>query len=97
MALPPHAPRRRPPAFRPSFTLAALYLLAFFAIFSMLFVLPELLTVLRDSAPGPEQQRLAQEIVHRVAGPRLPWAMALALGALGLGAYLQVLPGLRRR
>ena len=97
MALPPQPPRRRPPAFRPSFTLALLYLLVFFVIFAMLLVLPELLSVLRDAPPGPAQQHAAEALVHKVAGPRLPWALALAVGTLALGAWLQVLPGLRQR
>jgi hypothetical protein len=98
VSLPPDHPlhgRRRAPAFRPSFTLALLYLLAFFLLYAFLLILPELLTVLRDVPAGPEQQQIAQETAHRVARPRLAWAVALALGSVGLGAWLQVLPGLR--
>lgn len=88
--------RRRAPVFRPTFTLALLYLAGFFAVFVFLLVLPELLTVLRDVPPGPEQERVAREMVQAVAAPRLPWAVALAVAAVGLGSYLKVLPGLRR-
>ena len=88
--------RRRAPAFRPSFTLAVLYLGGFFLVFAFLMILPELLSVLRDVPPGPAQERIAREVAQRAAGPRLLWAVGMALAALGLGAYLQVLPGLKR-
>ena len=88
--------RRRAPVFRPSFTLAVLYLGGFFLVFAFLMILPELLSVLRDVPPGPAQEQIAREVAQRVAGPRLLWAVGLALAALGLGAYLQVLPGLKR-
>ncbi len=88
--------RRRAPAFRPSFTLAVLYIGGFFVVFAFLLILPELLAVLRDVPPGPEQERIAREVAQRAAGPRLLWALGLALAALGLGSYLQVLPGLKR-
>ena len=88
--------RRRAPAFRPSFTLALLYLGAFFVLFAFLLILPDLLAVLRDIPPGPEQEQMAREVARQAAKPRLLWAVGLALGAVGLGAYLQVLPGLKR-
>ena len=65
-------------------------------VFAFLLILPELLSVLRDVPPGPEQERIAREIAQRAAAPRLLWAVGLALAAVGLGAYLQVLPGLKR-
>ena len=54
-------------------------------------------TALRDIPPGPEQEQMAREVARQAAKPRLLWAVGLALGAVGLGAYLQVLPGLKRR
>lgn len=90
-------PRRRAPAFRPSFTLAALYVVGFFALFAMLFILPELLRVLAEVPPGPEQQRIAQEVARKAAAPRLPYAVAAALLTVGLGTYLEILPGLKPR
>lgn len=88
--------RRRPPAFRPSFTLALLYLAVFFFVFAFLLVMPELVGVLRDVPPGPEQQAIAERAVREVAGPRTLWALLLALAALGFGSYLRVLPGMKR-
>jgi hypothetical protein len=99
MSLPPEHPlsgRRRAPAIRPSFTLALVYLLAFFVVFSLLLIMPELMGVLRDVAPGPEQERVAQEVARKAFGPRAIYALGLALAAVGLGSYLRVLPGLRR-
>lgn len=90
-------PRRRPPAFRPSFTLSALYMAGFFFLFAMLFVMPELLRVLREVPPGPEQQAIAQEAAAAAARPRLIYAVLAALATVGLGAWLQILPGLRPR
>lgn len=69
---------------------------AFFLLFAFLLILPELLTVLRDVPTGPEQEQMAQEVAQQAAGPRLLWAIGLALGAVGLGAYLEILPGLKR-
>ena len=88
--------RRRAPAFRPSFTLALVYLVGFFFAFAFLLILPELLTVLRDVPAGPEQQAMAEQVAQQALAPRLSWAVLLALAAVGLGAYLQVLPGLKR-
>lgn len=89
--------RRRAPAFRPSFTLALVYLVGFFLVFAFLLILPELLAVLRDVAPGPEQQRIAADVAQRAAAPRLIWALGFALASVALGSYLQVLPGLKSR
>jgi UPF0716 family protein affecting phage T7 exclusion len=72
-----------------------LYLLFFFFAFGLLLVAPELLEILRDVPPGPEQQKLAQEAVHEAIRPSLPVAGALALLTTALGSYYQVLPGLR--
>jgi len=88
--------RRRPPAFRPSFTLALLYLVVFFFAFAFLLIMPELMAVLRDVPPGPEQEAVARRVAQQAAAPRLPWALLLSLAALGLGSYLRVLPGLKR-
>jgi hypothetical protein len=99
MSLPPDHPlsgRRRAPAFRPSFTLALVYLLAFFVVFSLLLIMPELMGVLRDVAPGPEQERVAQEVARQAFGPRALYALGLALAAVGRGSDRRVLPGLRR-
>jgi hypothetical protein len=90
-------PRRRPPVLRPSFTLALLYMAGFFVLFSLLLILPELRSVLTRVPPGPEQQRIAEEVAREAVQPRLLPALLLALGAVGLGSYLRLLPGLRGR
>ncbi len=76
--------------------MALLYVGGFFLVFAFLLILPELLAVLRDVPPGPEQERIAREVAQQAAAPRLPWAVGLAVAAVGLGSYLQVLPGLKR-
>jgi len=99
MPLPPDHPlasRRRAPAFRPSFTLAVLYLIGFFFLFAFLLILPELLAVLRDVEPGPEQQRVAEQVARDAFAPRAVYAVVLSLASVGLGSYLRILPGLRR-
>ncbi len=99
MSHPPDHPlpaRRQPPAFRPSFTLALVYLVAFFVVFAFLLIMPELLAVLRDVPPGPEQERIAQQVAQKAFAPRAIYALALALAAVGLGSYLKLLPGLKR-
>ncbi len=74
-----------------------LYVAGFFFVYALLLILPELLRVLAEVPPGPEQERIASEVAQRAAAPRLLWAVGLALAAVGLGSYLQVLPGLKRR
>jgi hypothetical protein len=99
VSLPPDHPlagRRRAPPFRPSFTLALVYVVAFFLLYAFLLIMPELTAVLRDVAPGPEQERIAQEVARDAFAPRALWALLLALCSVGLGGYLQVLPGLKR-
>jgi hypothetical protein len=52
--------------------------------------------VLADVPPGPEQQKIAEQVARDAARPRLAYAMALAVGSVGLGAYLKILPGLKQ-
>ena len=53
---------RRPPAFRPSFTLSLLYMAGFFVLFAVLLILPSLLEVLAEVPVGPEQEQAAYDI-----------------------------------
>lgn len=92
---PSRPPRKSPPVFRPRFLLSLLYLAAFFLVFSLLLIAPELLEVLNTIPTGPEQERLAEEVARDAIGPRLPIAIGLSLLALGVGGYYQRLPGLR--
>ena len=101
-ARPPNPPdpklppaRRRPPPLRPSFTLTLIYVVVFFVAFAMLLILPELIPIL-EMQPGPEQEDVAKRVAEEAPRIRLLYALLLALGAVGLGSYLKVLPGLRR-
>lgn len=75
--------------------LSLFYFAGFFLVFGLLLVLPELNSVLESTAPGPEQQKIAEELVHAVFRPRLPFAVALAIGATAAGIWFKALPGLR--
>ena len=74
-----------------------MYLAGLFLVYAFLLIMPELVAVLRDVEPGPEQQEIAQRAARDAFRPKAPWALGLALATLGLGAWLQVLPGLSRR
>ncbi|MCP5111212.1 MAG: hypothetical protein GY953_10285, partial [bacterium] len=91
----PRVTRNSGPQFRPVAVLGLLYFMAFFMLFGLLLVAPELAKVLETTPPGPEQQAAAQEAVHAAFRPHLPVALALALLTIVLGAYFKVLPGLR--
>jgi hypothetical protein len=92
----PPLPRRRSPVFRPSYTLLMAYVVGFFVLYALLLILPELLRVLSEVPPGPEQQRIAEEVAREAARPRIAYAVALSLASVGLGAYLKILPGLKK-
>lgn len=91
----PHQPSR--PTFQPSFLLLLLYLIGFFFIAALLLILPELLEVLAEVPPGPEQQEIAQEVARKAARPRILPALAIAFVLTAVGAYLEILPGFRKR
>ena len=88
--------RSRPPTFQPRFTLSLLYLFAFFLLYCLLFVAPELHAVMQNVPPGPEQEQAAQEAVRQAVGPRLPYALAAALATTVVATRAGWLPGLRR-
>lgn len=83
------------PSFRPTALLSLLYFAAFFIVFGLLLVLPELNQVLATTPPGPDQQKAAEELVHAVFRPRMPFAMVLAIAATAAGIWFKALPGLR--
>ncbi len=89
----PLTPQRRPPAFRPRATIGLFYLVIFFFLFSFLQVLPDLLGLLGEMPPGPEQQRAAQEVARHNVNPLA--AAVLSLLTTALGSHFQVLPGMR--
>jgi hypothetical protein len=99
---PLRAPRRSSVPFRPEFTLLLLYLFAFFAFFALLLALPDLLAGVRALPPaaGPiteEDRAAAARIAREALRGKLGYAFAAGAGALGLGLWARVLPGLRRR
>jgi hypothetical protein len=91
----------RPPQFQPRFMLALLYLAAFFLVYALLFVAPELWAGWRELAPSdrpitPEDVAPTKEAVKRAVGRgRLLIAFLGALATVALGARLRLLPGLR--
>jgi hypothetical protein len=84
--------RRRPPAFRPRFTIGVFYLVVFFFLFSLLQVLPDLIALL-EMPPGPEQEVAAREAAHQASDPLT--ASILSLIATSLGSFYRILPGMR--
>jgi hypothetical protein len=91
--------RPRPPraSFAPRFTVAILYLFGFFFVYCFLLVAPELWSVWRHLAPGPEQQQAAREAAQRALQPRLWIAFAAAVASVAIGLHRGVLPGARFR
>ena len=85
-------PGRRPPPFRPRFSIGIFYLILFFFVFSFLQVLPELLALL-EMPPGAEQEQAALEAARESSSPLT--ALLLSLAATSLGSYYQVLPGMK--
>ncbi|MBW2269682.1 MAG: hypothetical protein JRH16_13995 [Deltaproteobacteria bacterium] len=96
MSAPP--PRKPSATFRPHFTLTLLYLAFFFLAYSLLLVAPELMQVEPPANPVDDEAALAEvrETIRRVAGPRLPVALLLALATLLLGVRQGLLPGISR-
>ena len=88
---------RRRPVYRPVALLGILYFAAIFFLIAMLLVVPELNTVLQTVPHGPEQERIATEVVHEAVGPRIPVALMLSAVVTALGGYYGVLPGLKPR
>ncbi len=83
---------RRPPPFRPRFSIGVFYLVVFFFLFSFLQVLPELLALL-EMPPGAEQEQAALEAARESSSPLT--ALLLSLGATSLGSYYRILPGMK--
>ena len=81
---------------RPRFTLAILYLFAFFFGFCFVIVAPELWHVLQTVPVGPEQEEAARRLAQEAIQPRLHLAAALAVAATGAGMYYDALPGMKR-
>ena len=54
------------PAFAPRFTLSLLYMVVFFFLYALILILPALLGILEQVAPGPEQQAAAERAARVV-------------------------------
>jgi hypothetical protein len=92
------APARRPaPTFRARGTIGLFWLAGFFFAFSLLQVLPDLVSLLGQVPATPEQERALEQAAQEVAhgGVNVYVSLALALGTTALGTWLQVLPGMR--
>lgn len=84
------------PQFRPVAILGLLYFAAFFCLFGLLLVVPEMLNVLESTPTNPEEQEAAAKAaVHAVFRPRMPYAFLLALLTTAAGARFRLLPGFR--
>jgi len=93
----PPSSHRRPPPFRPIFSLILVYFFGFFFLFCLLLIAPALLSLSGRTDPGPELQAQAQQVAHEAIRGRLPLAFLAALVTTGLGLYTRRLPGLRER
>ena len=78
--------------FRPRFTIGILYLAVFFFFFAFLQILPDLIRLL-ELPPGPEQEAAARELARQKSNPLL--SIILSVAATGVGAYYEILPGLK--
>jgi hypothetical protein len=93
----PEPRRSRSPTFQPRFTLGLFYLFAFFILYCLILVAPELYDVARTVPVGPEQEQAAQEAVRQAVRPRLPIALAAAVLTTALAGRAGWLPGMRPR
>jgi ABC-type uncharacterized transport system permease subunit len=87
------APQRA--SFRPRATLALLYFVGFFFLFSFLLVAPVLWRGFQSVSADPEQWASAQAAVQQAMRPRVWIAVALAGAATLIGGRSGVLPGSR--
>ena len=90
----------RPPqrtGFQPVFTVLLLYFAGFFLGFALLLILPEMLEAAAAMPPGADPRAEGARIAQLAAGPRLFESFVLTTLTLAIGAYFQVLPGLRPR
>ena len=87
--------RHAAPTFAPRFTLSLVYLVVFFFLYAFILILPALLGILEQVAPGPEQQAAAEKAARAVIQPKLGLAFGLAIVTTAVGGYYGVLPGIR--
>ncbi len=85
--------RRRPPSFTPRFTISIFYLAIFFVLASFAQVLPDLIDLLGQPLTPEEQEARASAIMREGLSPYV--SLGISLLVTSLGAYLQVLPGMR--
>jgi hypothetical protein len=87
-------PRSRP-RFQPRFTLGLFYLVAFFFLYCLLLVSPQLYEVALSVPPGPEQEEVATQMVREAIRPRFWIALVASVLTTAIGARSGVLPGMR--
>ena len=79
----PRAPRHPPATFQPRFTLSLFYFFGFFFVYCLALIAPALIEVARTLPPGPEQQKLAEEVTREALGRNRLWIAGL-LAAVAL-------------
>ena len=86
------------PTFQPRITVGLFYIVAFFFLYCMALVAPELWAITEPASPEQEEalKKAAEEVVRLALRPRLPIALAAAVVTTGLGAKMGLLPGMRR-
>ncbi len=89
------SPRQQRAQFSPRFTVGLLYLFGFFFFYCMLFALPDMFEVLRNTPEGPEQQEAAMEAVRTATSRHLPYAVVASLITVSAGVWTRALPGMR--
>jgi ABC-type sulfate transport system permease component len=85
----------RPQPFQPRFTLGLFYLAAFFILYCLVFIAPDLWRVLQTVPPGPEQEQVAAAAAREAIRGRLLLALFASLATTALGGKAGWLPGMR--
>jgi hypothetical protein len=88
----------RPAALRPRVTLGLLYLFAFFLLYALLLVVPELSALARPAAPADEaalEQAAFEAAQHAFSRGRMLVALLAALATVVVAGRARWLPGLR--
>ena len=89
---------RRPPAFRPHFTLGLLYLVGLFILFAIVLILPSFLELLAEAPTGPQAEQELYDAafeIGRAARSRIVAAAALSIATVVIGTHYKVLPGMK--
>ena len=89
---------RRPPAFRPRFTLGLLYLVGLFLLFAVVLILPSFLELLAEVPSGPQGEQELYDAafkIGRAARAKILLAAGLSIATVVIGTHYKVLPGMK--